>query len=98
MASLHSEQYRNPVAEGFLWIVWETARCTGGAALVRRLRRELSERGHRLVIRAELLAADLLTGPVVDGLDTAQERFSRRAPYILAGSAVLVNLLYLGIR
>lgn len=54
--------------------------------------------GHRAVIRAELAAADLLTGPVPELLDVATARLKRRAVWLLVAGVALLNLLHLAVR
>ncbi len=53
---------------------------------------------HRAVIRAELAAADLLTGPAPALLDAATARVRRRAAWLLLLGATALTLLHLAIR
>lgn len=53
---------------------------------------------HRVLLRAELAAADLLTGPAPLLLDTATARLRRRAGWLALAGAVLGNLTYLALR
>lgn len=57
-----------------------------------------SSRLHRVLIRAELAAADYLTGPAPELLDVATARLRRRTGWLVLGGGVVVNLLYLAIR
>lgn len=54
--------------------------------------------GHRTYIRVELAAADLLTGPVPELLDTTTTRLRRRVAWLALAGGVLTNLLYLAVR
>lgn len=53
---------------------------------------------HRLAIRAELAAADLLTGPAPELFDRAAARLRRRAGWLLLAGAFAVNVLWLALR
>jgi hypothetical protein len=57
-----------------------------------------SAAGHRVLLRVELAAADLFTGPVPELLDVAAPRLRRRAAWLALAGGLLVNLLYLAIR
>lgn len=109
-ASLHARQHRHPAAEAGLWLVWVTARVTGlshplGAAghwlariPWRTAARHTVDRCRRVAVRAELAAADLLTGPVPELLDVATARLQRRTRWLLLAGAFLANLGYLALR
>ena len=53
---------------------------------------------HRVLIRVELAAADLLTGPAVELLDDAAARVRRRTAWLGLAGAALANLTYLVMR
>lgn len=55
-------------------------------------------RAHRAVLRIELAAADLLTGPVPDLLDAAGRRLRARRLWLYLGGATALTLLHLAIR
>jgi hypothetical protein len=61
----------------------------------RRWWRSVTQRGHRLLIRIDLAAADLMAGPTPD---IARARLVRRAPWLITGVIILANILYLAVR
>lgn len=101
----HAQRQRNPVAEAGLWLVWTLARLTGAGTLIAGTRARLGQlasavrRGtHRAALRAELAAAEFLTGPAADAIGKAKARFERRAPFILAAVFVFASLIPAAIR
>lgn len=62
------------------------------------LRTAAGHTAHRVALRAELAAADILTGPAPELLDLARARLRRRVGWLLLVGGALINLLYLALR
>jgi hypothetical protein len=67
-------------------------------AAVRELAAAAARAAARALIRVELAAADLLTGPAPYLLDTAAARLRRRAGWLALGTALVLQLLWLAVR
>lgn len=99
--SVHSRRKDAAVPEWAMWLLWKAAAVTGAAPAARKLVRwwrrqvrpqlpRLADAAHQAAIRIELAIGDLL-------VDSAG-RLQRRAPYVISGTLLLGDLLWLAVR